>query len=153
MRLRVTRILVAALLAQLFGIVLLLLIVIPLVVASDPPALQAGERLARRMVVWAAPLSALVSCLLGGWWVARRLDADQVRHGLLAGLGTAVLDVGWLVLLGAPLQAAFVFAEIVRVGASAAGGWLARRRRTRGARPAGAAGYSGASPAVPSGTT
>jgi hypothetical protein len=153
MKLRVIRILVAALLAQLLGIVLLMLIVGPLVRASDPPTFQAAERLVRLTVVWAAPLSALVTCLLGGWWAARRLDADQVRHGLLAGVGTAVLDVGWLVLLGAPLQAVFVVAEIVRVGAGAAGGWLAGRRRARRARSAGAAGYSGSSPAVPSGTT
>ena len=151
MKLRVIRVLITALLAQLLGIILLLLIVGPLITASDPPTIHAAERLGRLLVVWAAPLSALVSCLLGGWWAARRLDADQVRHGLLVGLGAAVLDVGWLVLLGAPLQAVFVFAEVVRVGAGGAGGWLAGRRRTRRARPVGA-GYSGPSPAVPSGT-
>jgi len=131
---------VAALWAELLAIFLVLL-VIPATLALEGPTL-AAEPTGHRLFAWVAPLSALGSCLLAGWWASRRLDADHVRHSVLTGGAAVVLDVGWLVLLGAPVRVLFVLSELLRIGGGAAGGWIAsRRKQGRPARPSGA-GYS-----------
>jgi putative Mn2+ efflux pump MntP len=81
---------------------------------------------------WVGPTAGLLFCLLGGWWVARRLDSDRERNARAVGLSVAALDVGLLVYAGAPFAWFFVLSTAGRIAGGYLGGGLARRRREKG---------------------
>lgn len=123
MRLRVVRIAIAAVAAEVLGLLSLILIVI----FFGPAEEEAVQAFAERLGYWVGPISGFVFCLLGGWWVARGLADAHVQNGLVLGLVAAGLDLGIYMAIGGGFEPVIVASNVGRVVAGTAGGWLASR--------------------------
>ncbi len=124
MTLRPLRIVLTAFAAEALSIALLVLVV----ALFGPHERAQDAAFAERVGQWLGPLSGLVLCALGGYFVARPLAGGQVLHGALLGLAAAAIDLALLVLGGAPFQLLFVLSNLGRVLAGCAGGWIAARQ-------------------------
>jgi hypothetical protein len=131
---RVGRSVVAAVAAELLAILSLLVGVFVFVILSRPLSYGQGERLAREIAEWVIPLAGVVPCFLAGWWAGRKLETTAAQQGVSVGMMAAILDIAFLVWLGAPFRLLFVIAAISRVGGGALGGHLASRRACKQAR-------------------
>ena len=127
---RISRIFLAAVVAESLAI-LALMAVIVFVFASQPLSLGQGERLGHEISSWVIPTAGFASCLFGGWWAARKLGVGQIRQGFLVGMVAAVLDIVFLAWLGAPIRFVFVVATLGRLAGGALGGRLASRSGAR----------------------
>ena len=125
---RLGRVLIAAVLAEAIGIAAL----IALVAVFGPHESRAAQHFAERLGLWEGPISGLVLCVGGGFWVARGLEADQLRNGLALGLAAALVDVALLVGSSTPFQPVFLFSNLGRIVAGGCGGWLASRLHPAG---------------------
>jgi len=123
MQIRVARIVITAVAAE----VLTVLVLVLLVVLFGPSDTDAAQTYAERLGYWVGPIAGFALCLLGGFWVARGLHAAHVLNGLILGLVVAGIDVGILVASGAAFQSIFAVSNIGRVIAGTIGGWIARR--------------------------
>jgi hypothetical protein len=83
------------------------------------------------MALWSAPIAGFLCCLLGGWWVARRAVASEVRNGLALGVAVAVVDLALLVASGAPIGVLMATSIVSRIAGGYCGGAIARRRARR----------------------
>ena len=126
----ISRIAIAAVVAELLAI-LSLVGVIVFVYASEPLSFGQGERLAREIANWVIPIAGFVPCLLAGWWAVRKLLASHVQRGIAVGVAAVILDIAFLVWLGAPFRFVFVIAVIGRIAGGGLGGLLASRRAAR----------------------
>jgi hypothetical protein len=122
------RVAIAAIVAEVLAIGALLL-VLPVVIFSDPLSYGMAETFGRRLANWVMPIAGFGSCLLGGWWAARKLRTEHVRAGIFVGVAAALMDVAFLASLGAPLRTLFVVSELGRIAGAALGGRLAARNR------------------------
>ena len=127
MPVRLGRLLATAIAVEVIAIIGLVAVV-ALLGPSDPDAAQAY---AAEVGSWFGPMAGFVLCLLGGWFVARRLTERHVLQGLALGSAVAVIDIALLLLGGAAFQLIFVVSNIGRMIAGALGGWIASRGATR----------------------
>ena len=128
MRIRIGRILVFAILAEILA-VLTLVVIVALFGPSDPAAAQAY---AERIGLWVGPIAGFLFTLAGGWWIARRLANSQVLNGFVLGVAVALIDISILLLSGAEFLPIFAISNIGRVIAGALGGWLASQYKQNG---------------------
>jgi len=134
MQIRVGRIMIAAVGAEVLAVLALVL----LVALFGPADGVAAQAYAERLGYWVGPIAGFGFCLLGGFWVARGLHTAQVPNGLVLGCVVAGIDIGILVVSGAAFQPVFAVSNIGRVIAGSVGGWIARRfeRPNRALEPA-----------------
>ena len=123
MQIRINRIVIAAVAAEVLAVLALVL----LVALFGPSDVAAAQAYAERLGYWVGPLAGFGFCLLGGFWVARGLHTAQVPNGFALGLVVAGIDIGILVVSGAAFQPIFAVSNIGRVIAGSVGGWIARR--------------------------
>lgn len=126
MNIRVGRIILAAIAAEVLAVLALVL----LVMLFGPRESAAAQAYAERLGYWVGPIAGFGSCLAGGWWVARGAASSRVLNGLVLGIVVAAIDVAILVLSGATFQLVFAVSNIGRIIAGSTGGWLADRPRT-----------------------
>jgi hypothetical protein len=120
MRIRWTRVIFAAVLAEVATIAALVL----LVAIFGPREAGAAEGYAEQLGQWVGPIGGAISCLLGGLWVARSVSIRRPLHGLLVGVTAAVIDIALLLASGASFQLLFALSNIGRVVAGGLGGWV-----------------------------
>jgi hypothetical protein len=131
MTIRGRRVVITAVVVEILAVAALILIPAGLVIWGGVATAANAEADLQRYGRWVGPTTGFLFCLLGGWWVARRLDSDQERNGLALGLLAATLDVGLLTYAGAPFAWVFVLSTAGRIVAGYLGGGLARKRRTK----------------------
>jgi hypothetical protein len=124
-RIRLGRVVIAALLAEALAIVCLVV----LVALFGPDERAAAQAYAARLGNWVGPISGFALTLLGGWWASRVLERDQVLNGLAVGVIGAAIDIALLVASGTAFQALFAASNAGRVLAGALGGLLASKSR------------------------
>jgi hypothetical protein len=129
MNLRILRLAVAAPVAELVTVGMLAAL-LPALLAAGGATLVYQIMAAQRLALWVGPIGGFLACAVGGWWVARRADADAERNGLTLGIIVAVLDLVLLTVSGAPVGALMSLSAVGRVGGGYAGGWWAARRRS-----------------------
>jgi hypothetical protein len=78
--------------------------------------------------LWSAPVAGFLSCLLGGWWVARGAEGAHERNGVVLGSAVAVVDLALLVASGAPFGVLMASSVVSRIAGGYCGGWLISRR-------------------------
>jgi putative membrane protein (TIGR04086 family) len=86
-------------------------------------------RYGQRPLLYAAPVASLVSCFLFALWVARRIEARFVLHGILIGVVATLIYVA--LTRGAPEPPAYLLAHGLKILGGAAGGLVAERRGGR----------------------
>ena len=123
MRLRIGRIVLAAIATEVFAVLVLVL----LIATVGPRDAEGAQVFAERLGYWVGPLAGFGFCALGGAWVARGLASDHVANGFGLGVAAAAVDIGILVLGGAAFQPIFVVSNLGRVAAGSLGGWFAGR--------------------------
>jgi hypothetical protein len=135
MGIRVGRIIIAAISAEILA-VLTLVIIVALFGPGEP---EAARSFAERSGLWVGPVAGFALTMLGGWWVAKNLLDAHLLNGLVLGITAAAVDIAILVAAGSEFQAVFAFSNIGRVLAGTIGGWIAsvagRSRQSNGPRP------------------
>ncbi len=126
MNVRVGRILVAAVVAEIAAVLVLVL----LVAIFGPNDAVAAQAYAEQLGYWVGPIAGFGACVVGGWWVARGLAASHMLNGTVLGVAVAAIDVAILVASGTAFQLIFVVSNVGRIVAGLFGGWLAARQRT-----------------------
>jgi hypothetical protein len=128
--LRVTRIVLAAPIAELLAVLGMLG---PSVVqfATLDATVTARMLEMQATALWSAPAAGFLFSLLGGWWVARGAEFTHERNGVVLGAGVAVIDLALLLVSGAPLGALVVSSFVSRIVGGYCGGMIARRRARR----------------------
>jgi len=127
MDIRFGRVAIAAVVAEILGIVVL----IAIVALFGPDERAAAEAYAMRLGMWVGPISGFVFCLLGGWWVAKRTNRAEVANGFATGVAAAAIDLALILVSGAPFLPIYAIANAGRIVAGTLGGWFARRPRER----------------------
>jgi hypothetical protein len=120
---------------RVFGVALLvelaaILLLVVVVALSGQDSRAEAEEFATRVGMWLGPAAGFVFCILGGWFVARKLTSHWLVHGFLLGLFVAVIDIALLISGGSAFQTIFVVSNIGRIVAGTLGGWLASRSVT-----------------------
>jgi hypothetical protein len=123
MHIKVGRIAIAVIAAEILGVLSLVI----LVVLFGPSDRTATQAYAERLGFWVGPISGFVFCLLGAFWVARRVIDSHITNGLALGIAAAALDIGILIAIGTPFKPIFALSNVGRVFAGIIGGWLAGR--------------------------
>ena len=134
MRIRMGRIFVIAILAEILAN-LALVVIVALFGPADPAAAQAY---AESTGFWVGPLAGFAFTLIGGWWIARSLANSQVLNGFALGVAVALIDISILVMSGAEFLPVFVYSNVGRIFAGSLGGWLAGRVTQRANEPSAA---------------
>jgi hypothetical protein len=129
MKFRVGRIIIAAIAAEVLGILTLVVIV----ALFGPRDASAAQAYAESLGFWVGPISGFVYCLLGGFWVAKGLARLHVENGFVLGVAGAAIDVALLLAAGAPFQVVYLVANVGRIVAGTIGGWLAARNQREAA--------------------
>ena len=122
MRLRVGRIVMAAVAAEVLGVFALVV----LVVLSCPDDQSQTQQFAERLGAWGGPLSGFLLCLLGGYWVARN-SGNPIRNGLCMGVAAALLDLAVALAIGATFAPLLFLSNAGRVIGGTVGGYIASR--------------------------
>jgi hypothetical protein len=130
MKLRPIRIAIGAIAAESLALLGLLLI-IPVVMFTNPPSTIAAEPLVQRLADWIIPIGGFLSCAIAGRWATRKLDSDHRMNGFVLGVSAAVLFLAFLIALEAPFRIMLVLAVIARPAAGWFGGWMSERRNVR----------------------
>jgi putative membrane protein (TIGR04086 family) len=97
---------------------------VALIIAIVPLGLRLGET----FLHYTAPPGSFVTCFVGAWWVARRIESRFVLHGVLVGVVAALIYVGLTRAQPEPL--AYIFAHALKLAGGACGAIVAHRRRT-----------------------
>jgi hypothetical protein len=103
-----------------------LIVLVELFKPADPNQV---EIFAEQLGSWVGPLSGLLFCLAGGYWVARRTQPHSLGNGVAMGLAGALVDVLAAAAVGASLQSVLVLSNLGRIIGGTLGGLLASRRR------------------------
>ena len=125
MNIKTGRIAIAVIATEILGI-LSLGILIDLFGPSDEAAAQV---FAVRLGFWVGPISGFILCLLGAFWVTRRLSDSHLANGLMLGGAAAALDVGFLLAMGVSSEPIVAISNIGRIVAGVIGGRLAGHLR------------------------
>jgi hypothetical protein len=124
MKLRLGRIALAAVIAEVAG-VLALIVLVTIFKPADPDQVQA---FAEHLGTWVGPISGFVFCAAGGYWVARRGSPYCLGNGVAMGLAGAFVDIVAAAALGASLQILLVVSNLGRIMGGTLGGFLASRK-------------------------
>jgi hypothetical protein len=125
LKLRLGRIAIAAVLAEVLGVLALVV----LVAILGPSGFEAAKPFAERLGAWVGPISGFVLCVAGGYWVARSAGPNYLGNGVAMGLAAALVDAASAVALGASFHVLLVVSNIGRVLGGLLGGLLASRSR------------------------
>ncbi len=126
LNLRLGWIVIAAITAEVLGVLALVVLVMIFGPADPGPAQAFAERLG----AWVGPISGFVLCLLGGFLVARSVASDQIWNGFAVGGAAAILDLTIVAVLGVPIQMLLVISNIGRLVGGTIGGWMASAARS-----------------------
>jgi hypothetical protein len=97
-------------------------------ISTGSPHPSAPRTFTERIGYWFGPVSGLVLCLVGGWFVARALTSRHVLCGAALGAAVAALDtVVVLLLWGESFEMIYLLSNLGRVVAGGLGGWIASR--------------------------
>jgi len=118
MRVRIGRIVLAALVVEVLGIALLF----ALVALLGPNESAAARAYAEQLGQWVGPIGGAVLTVLASYLLTRRLPSEHVRNGLAVGVAAAAIDIAILVLSRAPFQMVFAVSNTARLLAAALGG-------------------------------
>ena len=121
MNLRFGRIAIAAIAAEVLGILVLLVIFGSSGIAATAP-------FALRLGVWIGPILGFVLCCFAGYWVARGAATDKLQNGVATGVAAAILGLIIAAVFGGPFGARLLISTLGRVAGGTVGGWLAARR-------------------------
>jgi hypothetical protein len=130
-KLRFGRIALAAVLAEVLGVLALVV----LVATFGPSEFKAAQPFAERLGVWVGPLSGFLLCTAGGYWVARSGRPYYLENGIAMGLAGAFVDAASAVALGASFHILLVISNLGRVAGGFLGGLLASRSASSGGAP------------------
>ena len=119
--LRFGRIAIAAIAAEVLGVLALVVLVS---IFGPSGGFVAAQPFAERLGASVGPISGFLLCLLGGW-VARGAAPSYVQNGVGVGFAGAALDIGTAIALGAQFAPLLVFSNVSRVVGGTIGGWLA----------------------------
>jgi hypothetical protein len=87
MRVHIGRTVAAAAVAELLGVAILA----ALVVVFGPSGFKEVQLFAAKLGSWVGPISGVLLCILGGWWVAGGVPlADKVLNGIAMGFTAAI---------------------------------------------------------------
>ena len=120
MNLRLGRIVLAAIAAEVLGILALVILFGAPTSATTPFALRLG--------VWIGPILAFVLCCLGGYWVARGAATHKLQNGIATGAVAAILGLIIAAVFAGPFGPRLLVSILGRVAGGTIGGWLAARR-------------------------
>ena len=126
------RLTIAAPLAELAGVVIMTAVAVVFFGARNATLTQRMIEL-QALGLWVGPIAGFLCCLLGGWWVARRVGVAHERSGIALGVAVAILDVLLLIVSGAPIGALMALSIAARIAGGYCGGRLARHRSARSA--------------------
>lgn len=121
MNLRLGRIAIAAIAAEVLGILVL-------VIFFGSSGSAATTPFALRLGVWIGPILGFVLCCLGGYWVARGAATHKLQNGIATGVVAAILGLIIAAVLGGPFGPRLLVSTLGRVVGGTIGGWLAARR-------------------------
>jgi hypothetical protein len=122
-RLRWGRIALAAVAAEILGV----LVLVALVAVFGPPGFEVATPFAQRLGQWVGPISGFLLCGAGGYWVARGASRGPIANGVGVGIAGAVLDLATGFTLGGTLNLLAAVSNFGRIVGGALGGWLASR--------------------------
>lgn len=128
MKLRPGKIALAAVTAEIFGLLSLVVLVVVFKPASDDAAVQT---FAEHLGTWVGPITGFVFCCLGGFWVAKGSE-HPIGNGFAMGCAGVVLDVLSGLGFGAHFEWLLVFSNAGRVAGGTLGGWLTQLPRESG---------------------
>ena len=124
MKLRIGRIAIAVVAAEVLGVLAL----VALVAIFGPPGFKAAQPFAERLGTYVGPISGFVFCLLGGYWVGRASAPFALRNGFATGATAALLDIAIAATLANPFQWLLMLSNAGRIIGGTMGGLLASRR-------------------------
>ncbi|MES2625649.1 MAG: hypothetical protein V4628_10245 [Pseudomonadota bacterium] len=123
MKLRFGRIAIAAISAEILGVVALII----LVMIFAPAEQDQVQAFAERLGAWVGPISGFLLCVLGGYWVANK-SGSPIPNGVAMGVAAAMLDIAVALAIGATFAPLLFLSNAGRVIGGALGGYLASRR-------------------------
>jgi hypothetical protein len=92
------------------------------------PTDAAYQAFANRVGYYIGVFGGALLAFLFALWVSRALKTDFLINGFLAGCVAVLLHVGLLVASRTEFQAVYAFADALKLGGGALGGYLAQRR-------------------------
>ena len=127
-RIRLGRIVLAAIMSE-AGVVVLLMLANAAYTLFGPPT-SGGEQssIGEEIGYYVAPAAGAVTTLLAALWAARPLDRRFIAHGMLVGLGSLLLAVGFIFSAQPDHRLMYIIAFVLRLLAGCAGGALAQWR-------------------------
>jgi hypothetical protein len=126
-RIRVGRILVAAIMSEV-GVIAVLLAAITVYARLTPVTDAEYAALGEQIGYYVAPTAGVLTTFLAVLWATRRLTSDFVTHGVLIGVVSVLLTVGFIFGARPEHRLMYVFAFVLRIAAGYAGGVVAQRR-------------------------
>ena len=126
MKLRLGRIVLAAVAAEVLGVVALIVLV---GIFGPGGGFKEAQPFAERLGAWVGPISGFVLCGAGGYWVARRAAPFYLGNGLAVGLAGAFLDLVSAAAVGASFHVLLIVSNVGRIAGGYLGGLLASRSR------------------------
>lgn len=129
MSIRIGRVLIAAVAAEILGVAILA----ALVAVFGPSGFKEAQPFAEKLGQWVGPISGFALCTLGGWWVAKAAPPPhKLVNGLAMGLCGAVLDIAIAAGFGSVWSPLLLLSNGGRILGGTLGGWLARKIATSG---------------------
>ena len=123
MQLRVGRIFIAAIVAEIIGVLALII----LVMIFGPSDQRLAQEFAEKLGAWVGPISGFVLCVIGGYWVASGSE-NPVLNGSCMGTAGAILDISIAVIIGGAFAPILVASNLGRILGGTLGGVLAANR-------------------------
>jgi hypothetical protein len=127
-KIRWGRVLLAAIMSEV-GVVVVLLIATAAYTTFGPPISDAeSASLGEEVGFYVAPAAGLVTTFLAVLWAARPLVGRFITHGMLVGLGSVLVSVGFIFTAQPEHRLMYVIAFLLRLLAGLGGGALAQWR-------------------------
>ena len=120
-----TRLIGAAIVAELIPIVLL----VALVAIFGPRDVEGAEQFAQWLGSIVGPIGGAIATFLLAIWVAKKVPEGKLRHGIILGVMVALIDATLLVAGGSGFRLLFVFSGLGRILAGYLGGLWAERNK------------------------
>lgn len=86
------------------------------------------QALGEEVGYYVAPIAGVVTTALAVFWAARPLSSDFIRHGMLVGLVSVLLTLGFILTARPEHRLMYLIAFALRIVGGYLGGILARRR-------------------------
>ena len=122
MKLRYGRIIIAAIGAEVIGVLVLVI----LVIIFGPSNKELTQRFAEDLGSWVGPISGFLLCMLGGYWVAYKSDTP-IMNGASMGMAGAIFDVVIAIIIGAAFDPLIFISNAGRIIGGIIGGFIASK--------------------------